>query len=214
MSRSKSRKLIHRCAVTRDPRLWEEFLDRFGLRMRNGLKRALRRSGARLADGELEDLYQEVLCKLLDQDRRRLAGCRATEERSIGAYLGRVAESVVFDHLRSKGAVKRGRRVLVRPRRSVSQIAERAVDPAASPEERLLARERRRAFLARCREVVGPRSPRRDLEVLYLAFLEGLSSREISRRVGRGLTPSSVDSLVHRIKRRMRARGVRIPRRT
>ena len=85
--------------------------------------------------------------------------------------------------------------------------------PGLSPEERVLRRERQRIFLKRCRASLGPRSPERDLRVLYLAFLEGLSSREISRRMGRGTTPSCVDSLVHRVRKRLARGGLSIPHR-
>jgi len=59
---------------------------------------------------------------------------------------------------------------------------------------------------------VGRRSVR-DLNVLYLAFFEGHSSREICRRLGGGLTPSCVDSMVHRLKHRLAAFGLQLPKR-
>ena len=134
------------------------------------------------------------------------------------AYLGRVAESVVVDHLRSLSAAKRGAGSLRdrrwdRARDAELPIADWIADTGQSPEEKLLQRERHARFLTRCRKLVGKRTPRRDLEVFYLAFFAGWTSREISQRVGAGLTPSAVDSLVHRLKRRLAKSGVEVPRR-
>ncbi|MDX1503842.1 MAG: sigma-70 family RNA polymerase sigma factor [Thermoanaerobaculia bacterium] len=207
--------LVRRCARERDPRLWEEFVRAFGTRLKGGVRRALRRSGGAVRDEELDDLLQDVYCKLLENGARSLVLCRAADGREAGAYLGRVAETVVLDRLRAAAAAKRGRDLLVTPPAHVeADPAERAVDSSArSPEERLLNRERRRIFLLRCRDAAGPRDPRRDLKILYLAFLEGMTSREIARRLGPGLTPGSVDSLVHRAKRRLARLGVALPHR-
>ena len=91
-------------------------------------------------------------------------------------------------------------------------LTDRAVDRSPSPEEWVISRERRRFFLERCRDAVGRRSVR-DLNVLYLAFFEGHSSREICHRLGGGLTPSCVDSMVHRLKQRLADFDLQLPRR-
>ena len=59
----------------------------------------------------------------------------------------------------------------------------------------------------------GPVTTRRDLQILYLAFFEGLSSRQVAAVVGRGLNSNSVDSVIYRVKRRLARAGVRLPRR-
>lgn len=214
MSLHGAAELLRRCATGSDPRVWEEFVRRFGVRLEGGVRRALRRVGALPRGDELDDYVQDVYCRLLENGARSLRLCRGGEEGSVGAYLGRVAETVVIDRLRASAALKRGRDRLVSPPAHVEpDPVERVQDRAPSPEERLLARERRLLFLVRCRRAAGPRHPRRDFHVLRLAFLEGLSSREICRRMGRGLTPASVDSLVHRARRRLESDGVSVPRR-
>jgi RNA polymerase sigma factor (sigma-70 family) len=206
--------LLRLCAAGRDPGVWEEFVRRFGFRLEAGVRRALRRVGARLRSDELEDYIQDVYCRLLEHEARSLRLCRGAEEGSVGAYLGRVAETVVIDRIRASGAVKRGRDRLVNaPADSECDPIHRVADLGPSPEERLLARERRLLFLVGCRKAAGPRHPKRDFHVLRLAFLEGLSSREICRRMGKGLTPASVDSVVHRARRRLESDGLAIPRR-
>lgn len=215
MEQTASGHLVRRCAAEREPGIWEEFQARFGRLLKSAVRRALCRFGVLFDESDLEDHVQEVYCRLLGRGGLNLRRCSALAEPAIGVYLTRVAETVVIDRLRSEWAEKRGRsRQALLPRYLERHPVELAVDPAArSPEEKLLAAELRREFLARCRRAVGPRYPARDLRVLTLAFLYALSSREIARRLGGGLTPSSVDSLIHRARKRLAAEGFRIPRR-
>jgi RNA polymerase sigma factor (sigma-70 family) len=193
---------------------WEEFVERYRHRLAAGIRRALRRAGAVTVREDQEDLLQNVYCRLLEKRGRRLRRCRGGGERAVGAYLARIAESVTIDHLRAVGAAKRGRHRLVNVRSEPwSDPMTRAVDPHPTPEERLLRRERWQVYLGRCRELVGSRSPRRDLTVLHLALFEGLSSREISERLGGGLRPTSVDSVIFRLRRRLAGAGLPLPRR-
>ncbi len=205
---SSASQLVKRCARERGSGVWEEFLGVYGPRLQAGIRRAARVSGARLSREDRQDLMQEVCLRLLERQGARLARCRASGEREVGAYLRRVAERVVFDHVRAAGAVKRGGRVC---RTALS--AERLTDSGPTPEQRALHRERRRMFLSHCRRAVGSSSPRRDLRILTLAVLEGYSSREICRLLGKGLTPGAVDSLIHRLKRRLARHGLHLPRR-
>lgn len=205
--------LVRTCALSPDAKVWDEFLRRFGGRIREGIYRAIRKAGVSFGGAELEDLQQNVYCKLLDRECRNLRHCRGREDREVCSYLCRIAETVTFDYLRAAAAAKRGRnRILRLPPHRQLELDERAVDPGISPEEELLRRERRRIFLRCCGASLGPRSRERNLRVLYLAFLEGLSSREISQRV-QGATPSCVDSLVHRVRKRMARGGLAIPHR-
>lgn len=205
--------LLAKCANSFEPDPWREFVQRFEDRLTGGIDRAVRRFGIRLSREEREDLVQDAYYRLLDKQALGLRRCRARRETEIGAYLGRIGERVVVDHLRANSALKRGRRHLVDRWMCLERdMADGAVDQKPSPEEWVLNRERRRFFLDRCRDVVGKRSAR-DLKVLYLAFFEGHSSREICRKLGGGLTPSCVDSMVHRLKHRLAEFGLRLPRR-
>ena len=205
--------LVRSCALSPDAGVWEEFVRRFGGRIREGIRRAVRRAGFRFGSADFEDLLQNVYCKLLDRERRNLRHCRGREELEVSSYLRKIAETVTFDYLRAAAAAKRGRnRILRLPAHRHLELDQWAVDPGISPEERLLRLERRRLFLSFCSASLGPRSRERDLRVLYLAFLEGLSSREISQRI-LGTTPSCVDSLVYRVRKKMARGGVAIPHR-
>jgi RNA polymerase sigma factor (sigma-70 family) len=206
--------LVHRCGVSNDDELWQEFVDRFGGRLMLGVVRAMRRYGARLSRDDREDLVQDVYCRLLQKRSRGLRSCRGKGEQQVAAYLARVAESVVVDKLRADAAAKRGRTLLIE--RIGERDAERSLRVAIadhSPEERLLAQERRRRFLVHCRAAVGRRKRERNLQILYLALLEGCSSKEICHRLGEGLTPTGVDSMMHRLRKKLADRGLRVPRR-
>lgn len=205
--------LLTRCASSFERESWREFVQRFEDRLTGGIDRAVRRFGVRLSREEREDLVQNAYLRLLDNQALGLRRCRAKRESELSAYLGRIGERVVVDHLRSSSALKRGRRHLVdRLLGFEKDPAECAIDRSPTPEDWVLNRERRRFFLERCRDVVGKR-PVRDLNVLYLAFFEGHSSREICRQLGGGLTPSCVDSVVHRLKQRLADFGLQLPRR-
>ncbi len=209
METNGARELLRRCAVQRDGTAWNEFRRRYEVRLLAGVRRGLRRTGMWNPPVEVEDLLQEVYCKLLDNGGRYLLRCRGGAEAAISAYLGRIAETVAIDRVRSEIAAKRGRN------RMVSYPQERGevdtVDPALGPEQRLLERECSTVFLRRCREVVGPRQAARDVRVLYLACVEGWCSRDIARALGQGLTASSIDSLVHRARKRLAAKGIGVP---
>ena len=191
--------------TTLGERGWTALVERHGAGLRRRVRQTLAGAGARVRAEQVEEMVQEVYCRLLAAGGRRLAACRAAAgERTLAAYLGRVAERVVLDQLRTAGAGKRGggRIVELCP----DELAERAADPAGTPEDRLLAAERRRQARARCRAAARPGARAgRDAFILELAVLEGWTCREISRAAGGRLAPGSVASILHRMKRRLAA---------
>ncbi len=188
---------------------WERLVERHGAGMRKRVRRVLMGVGVRPLADQVEEVVQEVYCRLLAGGGRRLRGCRAGDEEKMGAYLGRVAERVALDQVRTAGAAKRGggKMVEVGP----EEVAERAADPGASPEERLLAAERRREFLRRCLAVARPGRARREARIATLALVDGWTSAEIAAAAGDGMTAGSVASVVYRIRRGLLAQGLVVP---
>jgi DNA-directed RNA polymerase specialized sigma24 family protein len=188
---------------------WEELIGRFGAGLKARVGSVLRRCGVRPRDEHVEEIVQEVYCRLLAGGSRRLRRCRATSESQVGAYLGRVAERVALDQLRAARAQKRGG-----PSAAAAEAdgrpgewwggrgegGERVVDPRANPEELVLRRERLRLFLERCGALAGRRDYRRNARILALA-VAGMNSGEIARAVGGALTPRSIDGLLLRVRR-------------
>ena len=206
--------LLAACTASNESEDWREFDRRVRRRLAAGVNRASRRSGLGARPEWVEEMIQEIYYRLLDRDCRNLRSCRGTRDGEVGSYLARVAESITIDCLRAAAAEKRGGDLIV----DIAPGDERSPvdlvrDRAPSPEDRILTRERRHALARHCRQVVRPQLARRDLEIFYLAMFEGLDSKEICARLGRGLTPTGVDSVVHRMRKRLRARGFHIPRR-
>ncbi len=214
MEQSSDAELVSICVADRGPEVWSRFIERFGVRLTMGVRRAFRRAGILPNPVDIEDLLQEVYCKLLARGGRVLRNCRGRDGSEVSAYLGRVAESVVLDHLRAGAADKRGKDLVIQqsPEQEF-ELCDLAVDRGPSPEERILNWERKRLLLWRCRRKSSGPSAQRDLWVFYLAFFEGWTSREISRYLKGSLKPGSVDCVLHRLRKRLALQGLQLPRR-
>ncbi|HZI64888.1 MAG TPA: hypothetical protein VFE44_08910 [Thermoanaerobaculia bacterium] len=208
METCEAAQLLRQCATKTSEASWNELIRRFGRRLELGVRRGLRRAGLPAPPDRVEELLQEVYCRLLERGGRALARFQGVSEGEASAYLGRLAENVVLDWVRSSVAQKRAAQTVAEPEIAVRGL--RAAGP--SPEEETLLGECRRILLARCREAAGRRAAR-QLWVLRLALLEGWSSREIAAAARGRLRPGSIDSLVARVRRRLAAEGCALPRR-
>jgi RNA polymerase sigma factor (sigma-70 family) len=223
MQTQTAKELMDRCARGPESAAWERFVERYGQAIEDGVRRALRRAGGarrrggrRTASGAgrigdlpadfQDDMVQECYCRLLEGGHRRLSGFRGYDEPEARAWLARLAERCTRDRLRAARAHKRGGRRLSTRLREAAAVA----DPFGSPERRAIGRQELTGFVRICHRFT--RSPR-DARVLRLIFLAGYTSGEVSQATRGELTPSSVDSLVHRFRRRLEADGVEVPRR-
>lgn len=199
---------------------WEQLVSRYGPALRARVGGVLRRSGVRPYRDHVEEIVQEVYCRLLAGGGRRLRRCWATSETQVGAFLGRVAERVALDQLRAARAQKRGGALAAGQGASgpwspwgggwddpLYDRHERAADPRANPEELMLSRERLRLFLERCGALAGRRDFRRNARILALAAA-GMSSGEIARALGGLLTARSIDGLLPRVRRYVAAHAL------
>jgi RNA polymerase sigma factor (sigma-70 family) len=197
-------------------RAWEELVGRYGATLEGQVRRSLHNAGFSLAPEQVEERVQEVYCRLVKGGSGRLRLLRRWSERQVVAYLARIAERVVVDELRAKAAIKRGG-LRVAFAGCLGRLADRIADPRGNPEEQYMLAEGRRLLLERCRRLAQSMIWRHDrercLRVLRLALLEGWSSREIARAEGGKLAPSSVDTLVHRARRRLARSGLQVPNR-
>ncbi len=196
------------------PAVFDELARSYGRRLERMAAEALGRLGERPDRHRVEDLVQDVYCRLLASGRP--LDPRGRLERQVLAYLRRTVRSAAVDGARIAGAAKRtrgerpeGPPLALRP----AGFAD-PVDPSPTPEQRLLMRDRRRRFLTACRAAAGA-SPRaaRDVRLTALALLGGWTSREISAALGGRLQPSSVDAAVCRLRGRLAAAGLDLPRR-
>ena len=199
----------------RDPRLWDTLVRRHGRRLRAVLRRALARRRHPATDDLVDDLVQEVWCRVFERCRHRLVGLAAGGEGHLTfSYLAQMARHVAIDRVRAERAAKRGGGWLRHHPADDEDdplAALPALDP--SPELRTLARERRRRFRDRCRPYVSRARTGRDLAIVERALLDGWSSRQILAALGGRLSQSSVDSLVHRVRRGLASEGIEVERR-
>lgn len=204
--------LFRSCAAGNCDRAWREFVARFHARLVTAVRRALlRQTYAMELEERVEDLVQEVYCRLLGSaDRRRRF--QGNSEAQLMAYLQRVALSVVVDARREALAEKRwgGQRIAWAEWRLAPNVG---VTEEADAEERLLFGERRRLFLAICREALGRRANSTTMQIARLALLEGWTSREIAAGLDGRLGVAGVDSIISRLRRRLAGLGVALPRR-
>ncbi len=200
--------LVERCGTHDCAESWGEFLRRYGKALAGAVRRALAARGYAWGRELDEDIRQEVFCRLLANDRRRLLNCRGSDDREVVGYLCRMAENVVVDHIRRSNAAKRGRRLRAAlPAGDTVGLVDRIADPEACVEHKALLRESRRLFFDRAARILRGPNRRRDLWVTYLAIFEGWSSREISQRLG-VITANNVDSVVYRTRARLAAGGI------
>jgi hypothetical protein len=183
---------------------WGRVVGRREALLRWRVRRALIRSGLEARPELIEEILQEVYCRIFENGAARLRRCRNGVAGALESYLGTLAERVAYDQVRLAGALKRsGVQMVRRSRRQLEDIP----DAAATPEEATLCRDECRQFLGQCRAMRGLGSGRRNAWVMRLALLEGYSSREISRAARGRLTPRSVDLLVNRLRRRLAREG-------
>lgn len=194
---------------------WEDLVERYGTLLQGRVRRAFWSAGLRPSEDQVEERVQEIYYRLLLGGQGRLRQLRCWNEGRIVSYLCKVAGTVVVDEVRTETAVKRGGGWDFWWDPSVRGALKHAVDPGGTPEERLLVLERRRLVLRGCRRMVrkmmDEENRGRCLRVLRRALLEGWSSREIVRAEGHKLAASTVDTLVHRARRRLARGGMELP---
>lgn len=207
MEHPSARDLIEQCASAPEPLAWGCFVERYGPAIEAGVRRALSRVGEpRGAADELQDLVQECYCRLLERGRRRLASLEATVDPEVRTWLVRFAERSARDRLKWQRAGKRGGSA-----RAQVPILGRGgwpVDPVGSPERLAIGRQRLRHFARHLRRLSASE---RDARILRLVYFGGLTSREVAELSRGALSPSSVDSVVYRFRRRLARKGLPVP---
>lgn len=182
-----------------EPVTWEDFVRRHGDKVRYRVVRVLLRLGEQPRPDQVEEMTQEVYCRLLERGADLLG--RAGRQGEVVVYLCKVVSSVVIDRIRKERARKRGARLVDVGRYGLHRLA--AGGPTV--EQDLIRRERRRLILERCNRSPSPACRRRNAWILRMALFEDWRSHEIAGALGGRLSPSSVDSLVHRAVSRLTA---------
>ena len=186
-----------------DRELWDRFQKRFRKPIFLFLIRALRERKVEDYTFDLvDDLSQDLYVKLVQNDGRLLRTFRGQTEFSVMAFLARVAISVVWDYQRWEYAAKRqpGQVISIeklREDREKSSGVELDVGSILSwiDLERLVALD------------ADQKHASRNIIILKLRHIDGLTIGEIAKFPGFGLTESGIDTVLRRLKARLQGSG-------
>ncbi len=204
---------LWRQCVARDAD-WASLVRRVDPMLRSTLAGLGRSYGVYLNRDLLDEVIQETYVRLLQNDRRVLRGCRGRSETTILSYLRRVARSTLIDWLRARRALKRGPAVEL----SIDALDALAGDVdgfdvpsrACSPLDALYAQELRRRFRRECWSAARPGcTALRDIWITERMVVDGWNSREAARVVQ--LAPATVATVLSRMRRELRCRGLFMP---
>jgi RNA polymerase sigma factor (sigma-70 family) len=187
-----------------DRELWQKFHDRF----RNPIfLYVLRTMREQHASDDLTntaaDIAQDVYLRMIQNDGRLLRSFRGATDRSVMAFLARVAMNVVTDFYRHKQAEKR------QPGQVVSLDEARRVEGERGDFKELdivsllswIDVERLVTLEADSKKAA------RNVLILKLYYLEGFTIEEIAEYPGFELTVSGVNMVLQRLKARLQ-RGI------
>lgn len=182
------RDLAQRCARS-ERHAWDELVALHDGRIQHVLLRAL---GPALAS-DLPDLRQDLYARLLAHDGAALRSLRAERPFALAAFLVQVAERLVLDHRRARGA---------RPSADEGDETLSELESLwATPEAQASESERAARLSAALVRVTG--GDGRDLLILRAHLYDGLNAAEIAG-MGVGLSAKGVETLLRRAKERLR----------
>jgi RNA polymerase sigma-70 factor, ECF subfamily len=183
------RNLLERC-LSRKPRAWEDFVDRFMGLVIHVVNHTAQARSIRLEPEDREDLCAEVFLAAVRDDFALLRNFRG--QSSLATYLTVVARRIVVKELLD-------RKPLARLAEGASRVAAESLeDPNADAAQRLGDREEVQRLLDELRGA--------EAEVVRLYHLEGKSYREISAAVG--VPENSIGPILSRAREKMRRAGV------
>lgn len=204
---------LWRQCVARDAD-WASLVQRVDPMLRSTLSGLGRSYGVYLNRDLLDEVIQETYVRLLQNDRRVLRGCRGRSETTIRSYLRRVARSTLIDWLRARRALKRGPAIEL----SIDALDVLAGDVngfdvpsrASSPLDAIYLQELRRRFRRECWCVARPGGTApRDIWITERMVVDGWNSREAAGVVQ--LAPATVATVLSRMRRELRRRGLVVP---
>lgn len=177
------RELLQDC-LSRKPRAWEAFVDRFLGLVVHVINHTSQSRSIRLSAEDAEDLASELFLAIISDDYSVLRRFRC--ESSLATYLAVIARRVVVrELLRRKTNV------------SISELPDSQFDPIdhrAPPAERIGDREEIERLLARLEGA--------EREVVQMFYVDGKSYQEIASQVG--MPENSIGSTLSRAKEKLR----------
>lgn len=205
--------VLWRQCIARDAD-WASLVGRLDPMLRRTVAALGRSYGVYLTRDLLDEVIQETWLRLLQNDRRALRGCRGGTEATILTYLRRVARSTLVDWLRARAALKRGAFVEIGAdlETGLEEATEGIELPslASDPADAIYAQQLRCRFRRECRGVAGPGGAGlRDAWMTERMVVDGWNPQEAADVVK--LAPATVVTVVGRMRRELRRRGLAMP---
>lgn len=206
----------------RSPLTWDNLPQRYGRDLRIWARGRLRLRRLKPTRDRVEEIVQDTYCRLFRVDGHSLSYLNRLNEAQRREYLRKAVVSATVDRVRRELALKRGVHVTERLGVSAEQEIGDYRRPESTPETQAEARMTLAHLLA---HLAGEHGLRRDgtswsgagawkhrararlarnLTIFYLAVACGWTSREIADSALVPLSASAVDSVVHRMRRRLR----------
>jgi RNA polymerase sigma-70 factor, ECF subfamily len=193
--------LIRRCAASRSPEAWEEFIRRF----HRLIATVILRTAGRLGDASkqtVDDLLQETYLKLCADDFRILRTFEQQHPDAFTGYVKVITANVVRDHFKSVHTQKRGAGQLEQIEEDFVPSTENSAGSPLSIERAVLIQELNR-LLDMCG--AGP-DHERNKRIFWLHYRAGLSARAIADLPSIRLSSKGVESILSRLTRDLRQR--------
>jgi len=198
--------LVRECGEKLTDRdLWRQFQERFQGLIFIYVMRSLRirRIQEDVAD-IVPDLVQDVYLKLVQHDGRALRSYKGTTEFSVRAFLAKISASVVSDYQRSAASEKRSAQIIpIDYARSAESTGKKSADAPEFDSSQLSSIL---SWIDMERVVEGDpdhKNARRNALIFQLHYVNGFESAEIASFPGFGLTPSGVQAILARLRKRI-----------
>ena len=196
-------------------RAWEEFVDRFNQHITLTVLRVVSAKSGRLLRLEevktrelVRDLVQDVYLHLLSQEAQALKRFHGHHEKSIYAYLAKVATTVALDRWRQDQTTQRTAQFI-----SWSELLgqeSRLSKPPQAPlttsdlsytsDEQVVIADLRNQL----EHLLEGEQKQRDIMIFLLHVFDGLTANDIAAQEGFGLTHEGVASVLRRVKQKLR----------
>jgi len=198
--------LIRECGERlTDRELWRQFQLRFQGLIFMYVMRALHLRQIKEDVAEIvPDMTQEVYLRLVQNEGRVLRSFKGSTEFSVRAFLARISASVVHDHHRHVASDKRNAQVIpLDYARAAEGARKRSTDAPEFDSSQLSSIL---AWVDMERVVQGDpdlKNARRNALIFQLHYINGFESNEIARFPGFELTPSGIQAILARLRKRI-----------
>ena len=208
--------LIKICSQSTHSPAWDEFYQRFDHYITIYVRKAWkRRVSTHNIDNisvqeTIKDIVQDVYIKLLESDQQALKNFQGQDDNTFFAYLARIATNQVGEYFRRQLAEKRRGSTLSVDFLLDSLACERSCSQrlayeylSINIEPALISRIAWQELSTILDESLTGLQVKRDKLVFLLYISEKLSSQEIASKLGGGLKPSGVESIIRRTRDRL-----------